>query len=314
MAVNGEMPDATLKLYDAFISHSRHDSEVAIRLANELEQADFSVWLDKREVLVGHNIVERVDLGIAESRFMIVLHSTSSIESEWVKREWTAAYITEIESKDVVILPVLLEPCEIPPVLRTKRYADLTVWNAGIGDIVNAMQRHGTSLVEPARKPTQLGRAIIESPVHFAPTATHKPLSELFIGGVLFSGIPKARIRNVSLLIQIGGRVNVVINLDQEDIYLMGGVAFPVGLTWQWDQECQSIPCLVVDVDMRTGEQSSRMLPTYYQVSRLLTKLREVIFLFIREDSSQSDIVGVGIGSKGRETLALQRTHLSFVV
>ena len=52
MAVNSEMPDATLKLNDAFISHSSHDSEVAIRLANELEQADFSVWLDRREVLV----------------------------------------------------------------------------------------------------------------------------------------------------------------------------------------------------------------------------------------------------------------------
>ena len=258
--------------------------------------------------------MERVDLGIAESRFMIVLLSTSSTQSEWVKREWTAAHMTEIESKDVVILPVLLEPCEIPPVLLSKKYADLTVWNAGIGDILDAMQRHGSNIAEPARKPTQLRRAIIESPAHFAPTSMQKPLSELFIGGVLFSGIPKARIRNASLLIQIGGRVNVVINLDKEDISLMGGVAFPVGLTWQWDKECQSIPCLVVDVDMTTGEQSSQMLPTYYQVSRLLNKSREVIFLFVLEDSSQSDIVGVGIGSKGMETLTLQRAHLSFVV
>ena len=314
MAVNGEMPDTTLKLYDAFISHSSHDSEVAICLANELEQADFSVWLDKREVLVGQNIVERVDLGISESRFMIVLLSAFSIQSEWVKREWTAAHITEIESKDVVILPVLVEPCDVPTILRSKKYADLTVWGTGIRDIVDAMKGHSSDISGSAKKPIQLRKEIISSPVHFAPTSTQKPLSELFIGGVLFTGIPKTRIRNMSLLIQIGGRINAVVNLDQEDVFMMGGVRFESGLAWQWGQDCGSIPCVVLRVDVRTGEHSRHMLPTYYQVSHLLDGFREVIFFFLLEDSSRADITGLGLGSVGMEALELRSAHLSFVV
>ena len=161
MAANNRMPNRTIKLYDAFISYSSDDSDIAQRLANELEQADFAVWLDKREVLVGHNIVQKVDLGISESHFLIVLLSTSSVKSEWVKQEWTAAHVKEMESKEVVILPVLVEPCNIPTILRSKRYADLTVWNTGIEDILRAMKGHGSAPIQRGQKPTQVRRDII---------------------------------------------------------------------------------------------------------------------------------------------------------
>ena len=94
-----KMPEETPKLFDAFISYSSHDSDVATRLEEGLKQEGFEVWLDKREVLVGHNIVDRVSLGLSDSRFVILLLSSSSVQSEWVKSEWTAAYVTEIESK-----------------------------------------------------------------------------------------------------------------------------------------------------------------------------------------------------------------------
>ena len=117
MSVNEQTPEETPKLFDAFISYSSHDSNVATRLEEDLRQEGFEVWLDKREVLVGHNIVDRVSLGLSDSRFVILLLSSSSVPSEWVKSEWTAAYVTEMESKNFVILPALVEPCSIPTVL-----------------------------------------------------------------------------------------------------------------------------------------------------------------------------------------------------
>ena len=56
------------------------------------------------------------------------------------------------------------------------------------------------------------------------------------------------------------------------------------------------------------------MLPTYYQVSHLLDGFREVIFLFLLEDSSRADITGLSLGSVGMEALELRSAHLSFVV
>lgn len=308
MPINDDMP------YDAFISYSSQDGEVAERLADELDQEGFIVWLDKREVLVGHNIVEKVDLGISESRFMILLLSRLSTESEWVKREWTAAYVTEIESKDVVILPVLVEPCSIPASLKSKRYADLTNWNAGIRDILDAIRGHTSTNTRRARKPIQVRREIVRQPVHFGVTSPSKPLSELFIGGVLFNSLPKTKIRNMSLLIQLGGRINVTVNLDREDAFMMGGIRYEDGHAWQWDQNSQPIPCMALCVDMASGEYSRYMLPTHYQVSRLLQRFQEMIFLFLIEDSAGTGIMGVRLGSVGMSTLELRNAHVSFDV
>ena len=305
------MSETAEKLYDAFISYSSQDSEVATRLANALEQADFRIWLDKREVLVGHNIVDRVNFGISESRFMIVLLSSSSVQSEWVKREWTAAHITEIESKDVVILPVLVEPCEIPQVLRSKRYADLAAWDTGLHDVLSAIERHGSDTAQPENQPIQVRRKIISSPVHFATTPSHKAISDLFIGGVLFTGLPKSKIRNTSLLMRIGNRISVTVNLDQEDVFMMGGINFGDGLAWKWDQDCESIPCMILCVDPISGEHSRQILPTYYQVRRVVERQREVIFLFLLEDSSRADVVGIGIGPFGWNPVELRSAHIS---
>ena len=313
MPVNRETLEEA-KLYDAFISHSSHDSDVATRLASELEQANFTVWLDKREVLVGHNIVERVDLGISASRFMIVLLSTVSVQSEWVRREWSAAHVAEIESKDVVILPVLVEPCNIPAILQSKKYANLSVWDTGIKDILDAIEGHSSAIIRRAEKLTQVRREIISRPVHFSPTLPSTSLSELFIGGVLFTSIPKTKVRNTSLLIHIGRRINVAINLDHEDAYIMGGISLNDGLKWQWDQDCEAIPCMVLCVDMASGAHSRYILPTYYQVNQLLGRFREVIFLFLLEDNNRTGITGLGIGSLGSELLELRSAHLSYVV
>ena len=221
MRSNDEIRNESVKYYDAFISYSSHDSEVATQLAIELERAGFNYWLDKREVLVGHNIVERVNLGISNSRFMIVLLSPSSIQSEWVKSEYSSAHIAEIESNDVVILPVLVEPCDIPQLLRNKRYAVLTDWGTGVEEILNAMKGHGTTVTERVQSPEKLRKAIVSESVSFPLYRFDGSLSELFCGGILFSPIPK-KIRNMSFEFKAGERINVAINLDDEDVAILG--------------------------------------------------------------------------------------------
>ena len=315
MSVNEQMPEETPRLFDAFISYSSLDSDVATRLEEDLKQEGFEVWLDKREVLVGHNIVDRVSLGLSDSRFVLLLLSSSSIQSEWVKSEWTAAYVTEIESKNVVILPGLVEPCTIPTVLLGKKYADLTNWETGLQEIVTAMKGHSSAVAVRTQKPTHMRREIISEPAAIWPVyLPGTPLAELFIGGVLFTGIPKTKMQNLSFLMHVGQYINVTVGLDREDTFLMGAMRFEDGHTWKWNQDDESIPCMVVCVDTMSGEYSRYTLPTVHQVNRLLTRSRQVIFLFLIEDSSGSDIVGVNLCVVGTEAFELRSTYISFLV
>ena len=154
------------KTYDVFISHSSRDKAAANRLAEELQAQDYEVWLDTREVLVGDNIVAEVYAGIADSKFMVVLLSNAACESQWVKEEFTSARMTEIENRQVIILPAKIEECEIPAPLNTKKYADFTKdWNFGFQEIVTAIKQH------PKRQlnsPPTLASASIPNPPNFS--------------------------------------------------------------------------------------------------------------------------------------------------
>ena len=100
--------------------------QVEQRGTSALRDKGYAVWLDDWEILVGHNTVEEVFRGIVESEFLAVLLSPESCRSKWVQEELTTARINEIERRKVVVLPVLLKPCDIPGPLWNKRYADFT--------------------------------------------------------------------------------------------------------------------------------------------------------------------------------------------
>ena len=131
------------KQYDIFISHSSGDQAFAGRLASELQLQGYKIWLEDRKILVGHNIVDEIYKGIANSKFVVVLLSKAACESEWVKEVFTSARMTEIEQRRTVILPAKIEDCEIPAPLNTKKYADFTKdWNLGFRELVTAIEQH----------------------------------------------------------------------------------------------------------------------------------------------------------------------------
>jgi hypothetical protein len=95
-----------LKRWDAFISHASEDKEtVAIPLAAALRRAGVRVWLDRFELRVGDSLREKIDEGLAESRFGIVILSPSFLAKGWPKRELNGLFALE-ESGRKVILPV----------------------------------------------------------------------------------------------------------------------------------------------------------------------------------------------------------------
>jgi hypothetical protein len=107
-----------------FISYSHQDREFVDIFASHLVKAKAHVWVDRWELHVGDSILNRVQDAIKDASALIMVLSKASVSSEWCKKELTAGLMRELEEKKVVVLPVLIEDCEIPLLLRDKLYAD----------------------------------------------------------------------------------------------------------------------------------------------------------------------------------------------
>ncbi len=107
-----------------FLSHSSKDKQFVARLANDLRLHQIEVWYDDWELSWGDSILEKIQKGITESEFIVVILSPDSVNSKWVKEELNAALIIELERQSVFILPILYKDCEIPAFLRDKKYID----------------------------------------------------------------------------------------------------------------------------------------------------------------------------------------------
>jgi formylglycine-generating enzyme required for sulfatase activity len=107
-----------------FISYSHADGQFVDRLADKLKAVGVGVWIDKWEIQVGDSITGKVNEAIEASDFLVAVLSRASVKSKWVKEELNTALIRNIEGKNAFILPVLIEECKIPEMLRHRRYAD----------------------------------------------------------------------------------------------------------------------------------------------------------------------------------------------
>ena len=65
-----------MKKWDVFISHASEDKQaIALPLAESLVRSGLKVWLDRFELRVGHSLREKIDEGLSESAFGVVILS-----------------------------------------------------------------------------------------------------------------------------------------------------------------------------------------------------------------------------------------------
>ena len=124
----------------AFLSHSSFDKAFIRQLSADLTKAGVMVWLDEQRILVGDSITEKIGQGLAESDYFLVALSDQSVKSEWVKKELNQALIQEVERRKVHILPLKLSDCEIPALIKDKKYADFTnSYKEGLREVLAAL-------------------------------------------------------------------------------------------------------------------------------------------------------------------------------
>src|SRR6516165_8994842 len=112
-------------MISVFLSHSSKDKPFVRELANELgRDGQIKIWLDEREIAPGQNIVARIGEGL-DADFILLILSPDSLESSWVKEEWTDAFWDQTNNRRTKLLGVLYRDCTIPRLIRNKKYFDL---------------------------------------------------------------------------------------------------------------------------------------------------------------------------------------------
>ena len=94
------------RAYDVFISHASEDKDEVVRpLAMALKNAGLSVWYDEFELKIGDSLRRKIDKGLTNSRFGIVVLSRSFIKKGWTNYELDGI-ITKVIGGEQVLLPI----------------------------------------------------------------------------------------------------------------------------------------------------------------------------------------------------------------
>lgn len=129
---------------DIFICHAGEDKDEIVRpMAEAFSQAGISCWYDEAEIRWGDSIVQKVNEGLATSRYVVVVFSPAFVQKNWPQRELNAVLNQEASTGEVKVLPLLVGSEEEKrqilsqfPLLNDKRYLP---WDGDLRNIVNAL-------------------------------------------------------------------------------------------------------------------------------------------------------------------------------
>ena len=154
-----------------FLSYARDDATRAERIAIALQNAGHDVWWD-REIRAGSSFSNEIDSALKEAELIVVLWSSCSIRSNWVRDE------AAIGRDSGRLLPALIEP--VDPPLGFRQYQTVTLSARGsqpVQPLVDAIDRKLGG--KPAVSAGQLAAKAVRWPPH--------PLAFAFIALVVLA-------------------------------------------------------------------------------------------------------------------------------
>jgi len=94
-------------LYDVFICHCSTDKDtIVVPLVAAFDQAGVKSWVDSKEIAWGDDIVARINSGLSQSRFVLVIISQHTNTRQWQTTEISTAMNAEISQGAVRVLPL----------------------------------------------------------------------------------------------------------------------------------------------------------------------------------------------------------------
>ena len=112
---------------DIFLSYARHDQSIARMFADSLVLEGFTVWWDA-SLRSGETFDEVIEKELRDAKAVVVLWSTRSVASRWVRAEATLA------DRRNKLVPAMIEACDRPIIFELTHAADLCDWAGDTSD------------------------------------------------------------------------------------------------------------------------------------------------------------------------------------
>lgn len=114
-------------LYDVFISYSHKDKHFVYgTLLPRLEKEGVRMCVDERNFDIGASLPRNIEKAIEQSRKILLSLTPNWLESEWGNFEHFLTHIQDPMNKNQRLVPILVEPCTLPNLLRGFYCLDLT--------------------------------------------------------------------------------------------------------------------------------------------------------------------------------------------
>ena len=112
---------------DVFVSYNREDLPIAQRVVDGLVHEGINVWLDM-ELKAGENYDEITEERLRNAKAVVVLWSSRSVKSRWVRAEAT------IGQRKSTLVPAMIEECDRPVMFELVQTTDLSKWEGDRAD------------------------------------------------------------------------------------------------------------------------------------------------------------------------------------
>ena len=130
-----------------FISYSSIDKSFVRKLSNDISANGIDIWLDQNNIKPGDSIVSKINKGLCESDFTLLVISSYFLKSEWAIWESNWATNNSISKKRTSVIPILIEDVwnDVSPLLRDKKYLDfrshqnLLVYRSSLAELVSTI-------------------------------------------------------------------------------------------------------------------------------------------------------------------------------
>ncbi len=159
-----------------FITHSWNDIDFARKLYDDLIAQGMLVWLDDKTLQVGHRMAEEINRGLEWCDVYLPILSKAALISPWCWEEINAAIsLCNDASRGGCprIVPVLAERCQLPAILKSRLYVDLTVdYATGFSKVVSAIRSFH---VEREQEPSETAVETTEDRGSHMGVGTNKP-------------------------------------------------------------------------------------------------------------------------------------------
>jgi len=111
-----------------FISYAREDADAAEQLYQFLSGAGYKPWMDTKDILPGERWLESIQDAIERSDFFLACLSENSVDKRGILQKEIKSALDAWEGMlegDIYLIPVRLEPCDVPNRLSGFQWVDL---------------------------------------------------------------------------------------------------------------------------------------------------------------------------------------------